>query len=270
MSEENKVPEKDDIPEIKLSAPVKAPEIQEEAAPVQEETELKLKAPAVVPVAVAVPVKKRETKKSSGQSDEPKSYNRRRGCFILLVILLLIGGVGTYFTHRHWLVVRQYLDRFERFMSFHWVNKGELETTDLSVLNRQDAVGRSEFHFAARYGDILKMEKLFEAEADSQLLDRDKNNLLHYAAESGGGEAMEFLLKKKVLKINSVNADGETPLHIAARYNQLDTVKILLKYGASRTITDKNGKIPMELTDNGNIGNWLIPPGGIKVDAVKK
>ena len=130
MSEENKVPENDDIPEIKLSAPVKAPEIKEEAAPVQEETELKLKVPAVVPVAVAQPVKESKTKKSSGKSDEPKLRNRRRGCFILLVILLLIGGAGTYFTHRHWLVVRQYLDRFERFMSFHWVNKGELETTD--------------------------------------------------------------------------------------------------------------------------------------------
>lgn len=260
MSEENK-----DVMEIKLSAPVKVPEIEKEETVSPEKADLKLKSPGETPAVspsvsanapsfvpppspVNIPAKKQE-----------RRPNRRRGCLGFVLMLLIILGGGGYSVYRYRVALWPYWDRMVRFMSFHWVNQGELSTTDLEKLNAQDAMGRSEFHFAAKYGDVLLLEKLFEAKADPMLVDKDKNNLLHYAAESGSAEALELLLKKRLFKVNSANTDGNTPLHIAAKYNRLDAVRILLKYGAGRGIANKDGKIPMELTDDGNVGNWLIP-----------
>jgi len=65
---------------------------------------------------------------------------------------------------------------------------------------------------------------------------------------------MEMLLEKidAATAVNSKDFKlGQTPLHIAAYYGQKDIVEALLKAGADLKLTDKNGKTPLELCNEG-------------------
>lgn len=57
------------------------------------------------------------------------------------------------------------------------------------------------------------------------------------------------------IDLNQTNHNGETPLHLAIQFNQIELVKLLLEAGADRSIKDINGltaldhAVSMELTD---------------------
>ena len=48
-------------------------------------------------------------------------------------------------------------------------------------------------------------------------------------------------------KVDVVDVDGQTPLHIAAHYGLADAVNVLLQMNASMEVKDKNGKTPLEV-----------------------
>ncbi len=68
------------------------------------------------------------------------------------------------------------------------------------------------------------------------------------AAYYGNEEAVETLLKKdsRLANIGST-VDGWTPLEDATLKANVEIVKILLKYGANPTLTDKHGGTPMDM-----------------------
>jgi ankyrin repeat protein len=65
------------------------------------------------------------------------------------------------------------------------------------------------------------------------------NSPLHDAASFSCDEVR--LLLEMGADINSQNALGETPLHLAAFFNQRDIVDLLLEMGARTDICDNNG-----------------------------
>ena len=68
------------------------------------------------------------------------------------------------------------------------------------------------------------------------------------AAYYGNEEAVETLLKKdsRLANIGST-VDGWTPLEDATLKANVEIVKMLLKYGANPTLTDKHGGTPMDM-----------------------
>ena len=54
-------------------------------------------------------------------------------------------------------------------------------------------------------------------------------------------------LLRRGSKVDVVDVDGQTPLHIAARYGLADAVNVLLQMNASMEMKDKNGKTPLEV-----------------------
>lgn len=64
---------------------------------------------------------------------------------------------------------------------------------------------------------------------------------------SASGDVAEFQRLLKVLKINSVNAAGETPLSMAAAWDQLQAARMLLRAGADPNIADRTGGTPLML-----------------------
>lgn len=63
-----------------------------------------------------------------------------------------------------------------------------------------------------------------------------------------------------LLDINIQNREGKTPLHIAARYNSLNVLQILLDRGATIDVKDIDGCIPLhEAVRIGNISVCQVP-----------
>ncbi|GMT18609.1 hypothetical protein PFISCL1PPCAC_9906, partial [Pristionchus fissidentatus] len=77
---------------------------------------------------------------------------------------------------------------------------------------------------AAILGNLDAMVMLICLGADRMTLDASKNTLLHLAAMHGRTKVVESLLNFIPGEINSVNLDGETPLHVAARHSKNSAV----------------------------------------------
>ena len=58
-------------------------------------------------------------------------------------------------------------------------------------------------------------------------------------------------------KVDACSMTGETPLHYAVKNNYYDCAFILLFYLASPFISDKNGKKPIDITDDYDMSNLL-------------
>ncbi|GMS89019.1 hypothetical protein PENTCL1PPCAC_11194, partial [Pristionchus entomophagus] len=73
-------------------------------------------------------------------------------------------------------------------------------------------------------GNLDAMVMLICQGADRSALDPSKNTLLHLAAIHGRSKVVEALLNFIPGEINSINLDGETPLHVAARHSKNSAV----------------------------------------------
>lgn len=81
------------------------------------------------------------------------------------------------------------------------------------------------------------------------LLQRDKFSLakttaLHFAIVAGLWPKVEQLIASKKVSIHSRDAQGRTPLHVAAEDGQLFSLYLLLKAGADPTAADKSKRPP--------------------------
>ncbi len=52
---------------------------------------------------------------------------------------------------------------------------------------------------------------------------------LHYAAQKGHVELVQYLIKDYHAEIESRNSEKQTPLHLAAKYGQIETCKVMFK-----------------------------------------
>ena len=64
---------------------------------------------------------------------------------------------------------------------------------------------------------------------------------LHFGARYGNSEIMNVLLRYKSNCIDEYNSQGETPLFVAVRYNNVQTLKILLDQNANANKTSLHG-----------------------------
>lgn len=107
---------------------------------------------------------------------------------------------------------------------------------------------------------MISTEKLNMRKQDTikNLSERGANINLHQASKLGKEEIVEDLLENKVIKVNTVDRDGNTPLHLAAECNGvnplhreaiipfLNIVKRLMSHGATN-IPNKERKTPSEI-----------------------
>ena len=71
--------------------------------------------------------------------------------------------------------------------------------------------------------------------------------------ENAAVEAAEVLLEKRPnIKINAKGNCGERPLHIAARDNEAEMVKVLLKWGADVNAEENSGLTPLRVAMRNN------------------
>jgi transient receptor potential cation channel subfamily A protein 1 len=115
-------------------------------------------------------------------------------------------------------------------------------------------------HKAAMCGHVMLLEKLKSKEKflsyAYQKTDSKKENLLHLAVDSGSIDTVKWILNHTDLRwqIDDENVKGNTPLHMAARLNKLEVLKMLLEKSKGVNKEDKNKETALLLaSQNGNI-----------------
>ena len=111
------------------------------------------------------------------------------------------------------------------------------------------------------YSIIGNLEKLMnEVEENPNYItfkDPLERSLLYIAAINGHTTICEYLIDKGIL-INDIENSGNTPLHGASYYGQIDVVKLLLSYGAKTNIKNKLGHLPIDIAMTKEINNIFI------------
>ena len=122
----------------------------------------------------------------------------------------------------------------------------ELLLENRANVNYLDKEGSLALHLAATNGSLRIVELLIENRANVNYLDKKGNLALHHCANWGHTEVMTILLDQSINKINKQNKYGQTPLHKAVQREEYNAVSLLLDRGASKSITDKASKTPLQ------------------------
>ncbi len=109
---------------------------------------------------------------------------------------------------------------------------------------------------------VYGMESMQDAAASNDLITLDKflsngmnvnateihsgDTALHLAAKGNKIQAVKLLLENEA-NVNAKNKTSLTPLHMASVQGHLDTVKLLLDYGADVNIQDHFGLTPLHM-----------------------
>lgn len=93
--------------------------------------------------------------------------------------------------------------------------------------------------------DIENLGRLLENNDPLDFSDKYGTSLLHKAATLGKTKSIEYLVDQEGLDVNIKSEYGNTPLHLAVLNNDIDTIKTLLKKGASPNEVNDTGGTPM-------------------------
>lgn len=119
----------------------------------------------------------------------------------------------------------------------------------------QDAVAYTSIFDAAQKGDIGAVEYYLTNGVKVDDIDEFGDTILHHAATNGHGDLIQDLLENHKPNINVLDADGNTPLMIAAIFNKEEVVKVLLEHNADTHIANIRGSTPAHAAAaNSNLG----------------
>lgn len=112
---------------------------------------------------------------------------------------------------------------------------------------------------AIETGNMERVKKLLneDNEIHNYINEKDDegNTPLHYAIYYDNLELIELLLKQKNIKVNAKNEKGFAPLHIVILGNSINSLNILeylLDNGANINVQDKNGHTPLHVAISQN------------------
>ena len=125
-------------------------------------------------------------------------------------------------------------------------------------------ISKNKFYYT-NIGDLENLKKLYENDK-SILKEKDCNerSLLYIAARNGYSDICRFLLGEG-MDPNEVQSNKSTPLHGAVFYNQSNTVKVLVEYGAKTNLKNIFGKSVFEDTHKLKIKEILSKCGNDKI-----
>lgn len=113
----------------------------------------------------------------------------------------------------------------------------------------QDSAGETALHVCVKDGAILMINHLLAYYKPANLLpivNKKGETVLHVMMKKGDQhvDALGILLKAGA-KVNTQNLAGSSPLHYAADFAQVKTVKLLIAWGANLRIKDKDNATPL-------------------------
>lgn len=109
-----------------------------------------------------------------------------------------------------------------------------------------DAIGRNVAHYAALRDHADIIEILARLNINLTLPDQFGATPLHVAAEAGQNKAIAALVARGV-PVDPMDFQHDTPLIFATRMKLVDTVKLLVKHGATPTLKNLKGESALSI-----------------------
>jgi ankyrin repeat protein len=120
-----------------------------------------------------------------------------------------------------------------------------LLTNGINV-NAQDRELTTPLFWAVQEGNHEMTELILTTPlVNPNLTDSDGANVVELAVSVGDTEMLTLLLANKI-DVNNVRADGTTPLHLAAAFEQIEIAKTLIAHGARANVYDDDNKCPLD------------------------
>jgi ankyrin repeat protein len=125
----------------------------------------------------------------------------------------------------------------------HNVQLVELLTEKKANVNLPAEGGKTPIQYAILEKHYDLVELLLKKGADPKVKSLGGANALHFVVMDGDRTQVEKFLS---CGLNEKNANGKTPLHIAAEKGNIDAIKVLLNNNAVTNIKDALGRLPAE------------------------
>jgi ankyrin repeat protein len=107
------------------------------------------------------------------------------------------------------------------------------------------------------------LDLLLRYGAKIQLVDKERNTVLHHFAAYDGQEDMLRLLINQGVAVNAVNKAGETALMVAVENESASNVRALLESGANADAVNREGKSALDLASNEEVRSLLASYGAV-------
>jgi len=98
-----------------------------------------------------------------------------------------------------------------------------------------------------------------------------KITTLHLLSQTGDSDQVQVLLKDNKDELNKQDPNGNTPLHFACEYNNIEIVKTLIDAGSKLNLKNKDGNSPLHIVCMKNLEDVieiLIKSDGINLNSV--
>ncbi|KAL4588220.1 hypothetical protein LXL04_001102 [Taraxacum kok-saghyz] len=110
-------------------------------------------------------------------------------------------------------------------------------------VNDRDSDGVSVMSLAVTSGDLDTVRILMESGC---VVDHRNDRFLHVAASSNRVDLMEVLCMGYLdIDVDSIDSEGQTALHVAARYGYTEVIQFLITIGSDPDLPDHHGWTPL-------------------------
>jgi hypothetical protein len=118
---------------------------------------------------------------------------------------------------------------------------------DTKIRQTPRETGNTKLHEASWLGDVAKVKALIAEHPDSVHTRNAQGEMpLHQAAKFGNRETIETLIAAGA-QVNARSRQGDTPLHLAAWASNDAGIKALVRAGADKSIKNVSGQKPIDL-----------------------
>ncbi|XP_063677097.1 ankyrin repeat domain-containing protein 27-like [Bolinopsis microptera] len=155
----------------------------------------------------------------------------------------------------------------------NYTNMLELLLEQGADVNIVDSAGRSALHLACHRSICASSVLLLIAhKANANTGDNLGRTPLHEVCERGHTDILQSMIYQKInLRVNAEAHNGDTPLHLAARYGYGDIVSLLLDVGASMSIRNNKGETPLSSAHSKYISHILqLFSSELELEQIKK
>lgn len=122
-----------------------------------------------------------------------------------------------------------------------WLLSGPPGAAVVPSLEERDERGADALLVAAEGGSLSVLQELLRQGAAADTVDASGCGVLHYAAAGGHVAAVDFCVQTLRVPCGRRDADGDTPLLIAAHEGHLEVVEWLLNHGSSLSERNDDG-----------------------------
>ncbi|XP_071104773.1 putative ankyrin repeat protein RF_0381 [Haliotis cracherodii] len=129
-----------------------------------------------------------------------------------------------------------------------------IHSRNIIDIDRRGENAKTPLMFAVQFGNMEVFSFLIRKGADTSTLEADDENILHLSCRGGNVEIVNYILKQKIVDINSESYDGMTPLLLTVKLGMRKVFQLLIERGAYAAKTPDSEILLNYACEGGDVG----------------